>query len=176
MILNDHLSAGDGGARTAGSPRLIPRWPSLSSSSNTCAPESTPSADSIGDGTGESPCGVPSESPCGGGGVSLGSVPSESQGRAEGVEDTKGRRVCPFISRCAALLLIAQFRCLAALEHDARCPFVSRCAAGPSQVARRQLTRKSPAPSFSGDGPRHRRACGQEEVRCVEMPPAPSLV
>jgi len=94
MILNDHLSAGDGGARTAGSPRLIPRWPSLSSSSNTCAPESTPSADSIGDGTGESPCGVPSESPCGGGGVSLGSVPSESQGRAEGVKDTKGRQRC----------------------------------------------------------------------------------
>ena len=46
---NNHLSAGDGGARTAGSPRLIPRWPSPSSSSNTCAPESTPSADSIGD-------------------------------------------------------------------------------------------------------------------------------
>ena len=46
---NNHLSAGDGGARTAGSPWLIPRWPSLSSSSNTCAPESTPSADSIGD-------------------------------------------------------------------------------------------------------------------------------
>jgi hypothetical protein len=98
MILNDHLSAGDGGARTAGSPRLIPRWPSLSSSSNTCAPESTPSADSIGDGTGESPCGDPSESPCGGGGVSLGSVPSESQGRAEGVEDTKGRRRCSLSS------------------------------------------------------------------------------
>ena len=85
---NNHLSAGDGGARTAGSPRLIPRWPSPSSSSNTCAPESTPSADSIGDGTGESPCG------CGGGGVSLGGILSESQGRAEGVKDTKGRQRC----------------------------------------------------------------------------------
>jgi len=85
---NNHLSAGDGGARTAGSPRLIPRWPSPSSSSNTCAPESTPSADSIGDGTSESPCG------CGGGGVSLGRILSESQGRAEGVKDTKGRQRC----------------------------------------------------------------------------------
>jgi len=75
-----------------------------------------------------------------------------------------------------ALLLVAQFRRLAALEPDAHCPFVSRCAADPSRVASRPPARKSPAPFFPATAPRHRRACGQEKVRCVEMPPAPSLV
>jgi hypothetical protein len=103
------ILADDGGARTAGSPRLIPRWHSPSSS-NTCAPDS-PSPDSMGAAlaSGESPTlrrrrrftlqrpqrvtlrqrrrftgRRPSESPCGvrGAGVSL----------AGGV-DTKGRLV-----------------------------------------------------------------------------------
>ncbi|KAG2606250.1 hypothetical protein PVAP13_4NG232511 [Panicum virgatum] len=86
------------------------------------------------------------------------------------------RRVCSFISRRDALLLVAQFCRLAALEPDARCPFVSRCAADPSRVASRPPARKSPAPFSPATAPRHRRTCGQEKVRCVEMPPAPSLV
>jgi len=69
---------------------LIPRWPSPSSSFNTCAPESTPSADSIGDGTGESPCG------CGGGGVSLGGILSESKAGRRASRIRKGGSVAVF--------------------------------------------------------------------------------
>jgi len=68
-----------------------------------------------------------------------------------------------------ALLLVAQFRRLAALEPDARCPFVSRCAADPSRVAsrRRRFLRRRPGTVARAVKrrcgawrcPRHRRWC-----------------
>ena len=68
---------------------MIPRWPSPSSS-NACAPESTPSADSIGDGTGESPCG------CGGGGVSLGGISASPRAGRRASRIRKGGSVAVF--------------------------------------------------------------------------------